>query len=167
MVLRIGWNPANVPAYDSFLNTMLSHDLNSFDEAPRWLYRMKENGCLCYNKRLHEVCKYAEDMINSGIKLQSSTLSMLRSSLQQLVIDRSGASSPKPPKARKFGGSSPIPLGIVLARPWRSSVMEEKLSGASNSRVGAGSVRGQQPRSVDVEPLVRSSVAAPPSTRQV
>ncbi|KAK8971561.1 hypothetical protein KSP40_PGU011507 [Platanthera guangdongensis] len=109
--------------------------------------------CLGYNRRLPEACKYAEDMIDSGIKLQSSTLSKLRSSLQQLVIDRSGASSPKPPKARKVGGSSPVPLGIVLLRPWRSSVMEEKLSGASNSRVGAGSVRGQQPRSLDVEPL--------------
>ncbi|KAK8967810.1 hypothetical protein KSP40_PGU021113 [Platanthera guangdongensis] len=38
--------------------------------------------CLCYNKRLPEACKYAEDMIDSGIKFQSSILSKLRSSLQ-------------------------------------------------------------------------------------
>ncbi|KAK8963688.1 hypothetical protein KSP40_PGU000725 [Platanthera guangdongensis] len=37
--------------------------------------------CLCYNKRLPEACKYAEDMIDSGIKLQSSILFKLRSSL--------------------------------------------------------------------------------------
>lgn len=46
MVLRIGWNPANVPAYDSFLNTLLSHGPNGFDEALRWLYKMKEHNCL-------------------------------------------------------------------------------------------------------------------------
>ncbi|KAK8971562.1 hypothetical protein KSP40_PGU011506 [Platanthera guangdongensis] len=66
MVLRIGWNPANVPAYDSFLNTMLSHDLNGFDEAPRWLYRMKENGCLVHRNlrpRIHMVADDVEEVL--------------------------------------------------------------------------------------------------------
>ncbi|KAK8970014.1 hypothetical protein KSP40_PGU021409 [Platanthera guangdongensis] len=47
--------------------------------------------CLCYNKRLPEACKYAEDMIDSGIKLQSSTLSKLRSSLQQTLLEGCGS----------------------------------------------------------------------------
>ncbi|KAG0526672.1 hypothetical protein BDA96_06G165800 [Sorghum bicolor] len=44
MVVRVGWDAANVPAYDSFLSTLVRGGL--FDEAFKFLQVMRSKGCL-------------------------------------------------------------------------------------------------------------------------
>ncbi|CAN6240185.1 unnamed protein product [Urochloa humidicola] len=43
MVLRVGWDAANVPAYDSFLSTLVR--CGQFSEALNFLKVMRSNGC--------------------------------------------------------------------------------------------------------------------------
>lgn len=45
MILRVGWDPNNVSAYDSFLNSVLSHGAGGLDESLRWLAKMKGQRC--------------------------------------------------------------------------------------------------------------------------
>ncbi|XP_020572542.1 pentatricopeptide repeat-containing protein At1g77360, mitochondrial-like [Phalaenopsis equestris] len=45
MILKFGWDPSNVPAYDSFLNTVLSRGRSGLDESLRWLAKMKMQRC--------------------------------------------------------------------------------------------------------------------------
>ncbi|XP_020572591.1 pentatricopeptide repeat-containing protein At1g77360, mitochondrial-like [Phalaenopsis equestris] len=45
MILKIGWDPSNVPAYDSFLNTVLYRGRSGLDESLRWLATMKMQRC--------------------------------------------------------------------------------------------------------------------------
>lgn len=43
MVVRVGWDAANVPAYDSFLSTLVR--AGQFDEALKFLQVMRSKGC--------------------------------------------------------------------------------------------------------------------------
>ncbi|KAG0462998.1 hypothetical protein HPP92_021474 [Vanilla planifolia] len=63
MVLSIGWDTSNIPAYDTFLNTLLFHSTGGLDEALRWLLIMKEHNC-------YPGKKFVRNAIEECIKLK-------------------------------------------------------------------------------------------------
>ncbi|KAL4195751.1 hypothetical protein AMTRI_Chr04g242640 [Amborella trichopoda] len=77
MVLRIGWEPMNVPANDSFLNTLLKG--SGVDEALKFFKLMRENRCfpgmkffrgafdmLSKQNRTEEACDLWEVILGNG-----------------------------------------------------------------------------------------------------
>ncbi|PKA49276.1 Pentatricopeptide repeat-containing protein [Apostasia shenzhenica] len=70
MIVRIGWEPMNIPAYDSFLNTLLYHSSGKLDEALRWLHKMKGQNCF-------PGMKFLRNAINECVKLRDSRAAIL------------------------------------------------------------------------------------------
>ncbi|KAL5216271.1 hypothetical protein ABZP36_007672 [Zizania latifolia] len=66
MVVRVGWDARNMPAYDSFLSTLVRGD--HFDEALKFLHVMRTKGCLPGLKffaRAIDVAVRKRDYVNS------------------------------------------------------------------------------------------------------
>ncbi|XP_077244013.1 pentatricopeptide repeat-containing protein At5g15010, mitochondrial-like [Tasmannia lanceolata] len=97
MVILIGWDPENVPAYDSFLNTLLkgSKSPGNIDEAMKFFSIMKENRCYPGLKFLRNVL---EEYSKSSNVRDSSALwkemvgrfARAASSLWKEIVGRNG-----------------------------------------------------------------------------
>ncbi|KAJ6687998.1 hypothetical protein OIU74_016658 [Salix koriyanagi] len=93
MVSMVGWDPRNVPAYDTFLSTLLvGHD--GLREAMKHFDMMKDRGCLpgvkpdiklynlmialhCYDKQTDIANKFFDEMIYNGVFPDSQTYNVL------------------------------------------------------------------------------------------
>lgn len=63
MVFEIGWDPGNIPAYDSFLCTMLIKGRDAMEEALKYLEMMKERRC-CPGVKFFNMA--VEDCVKKG-----------------------------------------------------------------------------------------------------
>ena len=64
MLFDIGWDPNNVPAYDSFLTTLIKAGPDEFDEALKLFHTLREKGCypgLKFFKVALEACSKKRD----------------------------------------------------------------------------------------------------------
>ncbi|XVE57273.1 hypothetical protein DITRI_Ditri04bG0078400 [Diplodiscus trichospermus] len=81
MVVRIGWSPKNISAYDAFLTTLVrgSH----VDEAIKFLQVMKGHNCLpviglaCNNNDVRNAFRFLDEMVFNGAFPDSLTYNMI------------------------------------------------------------------------------------------
>ncbi|KAH0467995.1 hypothetical protein IEQ34_003028 [Dendrobium chrysotoxum] len=80
MILGIGWDPSNVPAYDSFLNIVLCHDGGGLYESLKWLAKLTE-------KRCFPGIKFIGKAIDECVKLNDERTAIL---LWNSLVGRNG-----------------------------------------------------------------------------